>query len=65
MLLAVYAISIKKTTGKPLCSCFNLCSNGILSVLEALKYITHLVKFAIEAPISLYTNMAAVFCFPS
>ena len=31
MLLAVYAISIKKPTGKRLYSCFNLCSNGILS----------------------------------
>ena len=31
MLLAVYTISIKKSTGKRLYSCFNLCSNGILS----------------------------------
>ena len=28
------------------------------------KYITRFVKIAIEAPISLYTNMAAVLRFP-
>ena len=34
--------------------------------LEGLnRYITHFVKIATEAPIPLYTNMAAVFCFPS
>ena len=31
MLLAVYTTSIKKPTGKRFYSCFNLCSNGILS----------------------------------
>ena len=29
--IVVYAILIKKPTGKHLYSCFNLCSNGILS----------------------------------
>ena len=28
------------------------------------KYITHLVKIAKDAPVLLYTNMSAVFCFP-
>ena len=38
----------------------------IQHILEALhKYITYFIKIAIEAPILLYTNMAAVSCFPS
>ena len=66
ILLAVYAISIKNPTGKHLHSFFNLCSDGISSDSTHIRNIvTHFVKIAIEAPISLYTNMAAVFRFPS
>ena len=58
MLLAVHTISIKKNHYIAVLTCVAM----VFCPIQ--KYITHFVKVTIEAPI-LYTNMAAVFCFPS
>ena len=51
----------------PMCSCLatDYSSHGQAWKQGSLKAFTHFMKIAIEAPISLYTNMAAIFCFPS
>ena len=64
MLLAVYVISIKKPTGKRnlgVLTCVAMVFCPIQHILEALN-VFHADHH--RAPISLYTKMAADFCFP-
>ena len=57
-------ISIEKPTGKWV-SVYIAVLTYVAMVFRPIqhKYITHFIKIAIEAPISLYTNTVAVFCF--
>ena len=61
------ACTIRQPTGNHFYSCFNLYSSGILSNLSHTRSIITIIistfaKITIEATVSLYTNMAAVFC---